>query len=167
MTPPSPAGSGQAGVRGRQAAKLAANSTAAVQAITTADIPLMGHIGLTPQAVRRVGGFKVQRDAARLLEDALAIEAAGAFALVVECVPSDLAARITEAVKVPTIGIGAGPDCDGQVLVTPDLLGMFDELRPRFVKRYAELGEAIRQAAADYCREVRDGQFPAAEHAFR
>ena len=106
-------------------------------------------------------------DALRRMEDALAVEQAGAFAVVVECVPAAVARKITAALRVPTIGIGAGPDCDGQVLVTPDLLGMFDELRPRFVKRYAELGEAIRRAAADYCREVREGEFPAAEHAFR
>jgi 3-methyl-2-oxobutanoate hydroxymethyltransferase len=142
-------------------------SAAAVQAITTADIPLMGHIGLTPQSVRRLGGFKVQRDAGRLLDDALAIEAAGAFSLVVECVPSDVGARITEAVKIPTIGIGAGPHCDGQILVTPDLLGLFDDFRPRFAKQYVDLGGAVRQAVAAYCREVRDGAFPGPEHGFR
>jgi 3-methyl-2-oxobutanoate hydroxymethyltransferase len=154
---------------GAHAVKLegGVRSAAAVAAITAADIPLMGHIGLTPQSVRRLGGFKVQRDADRLLEDALAIEAAGAFALVVECVPTDLAARITQAVKVPTIGIGAGPHCDGQVLVTPDLLGLFDDLRPRFVKHYADLGRAVTQAVQAYCREVREGTFPAAEHSFR
>src|SRR3954447_2861916 len=97
-------------------------SAAAVAAITAADIPLMGHIGLTPQSVRRLGGFKVQRDAERILDDARAIEAAGSFALVVECVPTELAAQITQTVKIPTIGIGAGPHCDGQVLVTPDAL---------------------------------------------
>ena len=139
----------------------------AVAAITSADIPVIGHVGLTPQSVRRLGGFKVQRDAERILEDALAIEAAGAFALVVECVPADLATQITAAVKVPTIGIGAGPGCDGQVLVTPDVLGMFDELRPRFVKHYAEVGREIIRAAEAYCREVREGSFPAQEHSFR
>ena len=142
-------------------------SAAAVVAITQADIPLMGHIGLTPQSVRRLGGFKVQRDSARLLDDALAIEAAGAFALVVECVPVDLAQRITEALKIPTIGIGAGPHCDGQILVTPDLLGMFDDFRPRFVKQYADVGQGIRQAVEAYCREVRDASFPGPEHGFR
>ena len=136
-------------------------------AITTADIPLMGHVGLTPQSVRRLGGFKVQRDAGKLMDDALAVEAAGAFSLVIECVPSDVAARITEAVKIPTIGIGAGPHCDGQVLVTPDLLGLFDELRPRFVKQYADLGREVTRAAEAYCREVREGAFPAEEHGFR
>ena len=142
-------------------------SAEAIAAITNADIPLVGHIGLTPQSVRRLGGFKVQRDADKLLEDALAVEAAGAFAIVVECVPAEIAARITAAVKVPTIGIGAGPGCDGQVLVTPDLLGLFDDLRPRFVKHYAELGRAVIDAAEAYCREVRDGTFPGPEHSFR
>jgi 3-methyl-2-oxobutanoate hydroxymethyltransferase len=154
---------------GAHAVKLegGVRSAAAIAAVTAADIPLVGHIGLTPQSVRRLGGFKVQRDAEKLLEDALAVEAAGAFAVVVECVPSDVAARITAALKVPTIGIGAGPHCDGQVLVTPDLLGLFDELRPRFVKQYADLGAEVRRAAQAYCREVREGTFPAAEHSFR
>src|SRR5436309_5156694 len=142
-------------------------SAAAVEAIVGADIPLVGHIGLTPQSVRRLGGFKVQRDGDKLLEARRAVEAAGAFAVVVECVPADLAARVTAAVKVPTIGIGAGPGCDGQVLVTPDLLGLFDDLRPRFVKHYAELGRAVIDAAEAYCREVREGVFPAEEHSFR
>jgi 3-methyl-2-oxobutanoate hydroxymethyltransferase len=139
---------------------------AAVAAITAADIAVMGHIGLTPQSVRRTGGFKVQRDAERLLDDARAIEAAGVFALVVECVPADLAARIQAAVKIPTIGIGAGPHCDGQVLVTPDVLGMYNDIRPRFAKRYAELGREMTNAVADYCREVREGAFPAEQHSF-
>jgi 3-methyl-2-oxobutanoate hydroxymethyltransferase len=154
---------------GAHAVKLegGVRSAEAIAAVVGADIPVMGHVGMTPQSVRRFGGFRVQRDEDRILEDALAVERAGAFAVVVECVPAELARKITAALKVPTIGIGGGPDCDGQVLVTPDLLGMFDELRPRFVKRYAELGETIRQAAAEYCREVRDGEFPAAEHTFR
>jgi 3-methyl-2-oxobutanoate hydroxymethyltransferase len=154
---------------GAHAVKLegGVRSAPAIAAITAADIPLVGHIGLTPQSVRRLGGFKVQRDAEQLLEDARAIEAAGAFALVVECVPAELGARITAAVQIPTIGIGAGPHCDGQVLVTPDLLGLFDDFRPRFVKQYADLGRAVTQAAEAYCREVRDGAFPAAEHSFR
>jgi 3-methyl-2-oxobutanoate hydroxymethyltransferase len=154
---------------GAHAVKLegGTRSAPAVQAITRADIPLMGHIGLTPQSVRRLGGYKVQRDAERLLEDAKAIEEAGAFALVVECVPADLAARITDAVKIPTIGIGAGPACDGQVLVTPDILGWFDDIRPRFAKRFTEGGDAIRSAAAAYCREVRAGSFPGPEHGFK
>ncbi|MBL8792775.1 MAG: 3-methyl-2-oxobutanoate hydroxymethyltransferase [Planctomycetia bacterium] len=138
-----------------------------IRAITTADIPVMGHVGLTPQSVRRLGGFRVQRDEAKLLEDALAVEKAGAFAVVLECLPNDVAQRITNALKIPTIGIGAGAGCDGQILVTYDMLGLYDELRPRFVKQYAEVGRQIVQAATDYCREVREGQFPAAEHGFR
>src|SRR5439155_14380477 len=130
-------------------------SAASIAAITGADIPVMGHIGLTPQSVRRFGGFRVQRDEEKLLEDALATEKAGAFAVVVECVPVEVAQKITAALKIPTIGIGAGPHCDGQVLVTPDLLGLFTELQPRFVKRYAELGEEVKRAAEEYCREVR------------
>jgi 3-methyl-2-oxobutanoate hydroxymethyltransferase len=142
-------------------------SAAAIAAITSADIPVMGHIGMTPQSVRRFGGFRVQRDEARLLDDALATEQAGAFALVVECVPADLARRITAQLKIPTIGIGAGPGCDGQILVTYDMLGLFDDLRPRFVKQYADLGSAVVRAVEDYCREVREGAFPAPEHEFR
>jgi 3-methyl-2-oxobutanoate hydroxymethyltransferase len=154
---------------GAHAVKLegGVRSARAIETITAADIALVGHVGLTPQSVRRLGGFKVQRDAERLLEDALAVEAAGAFAVVVECVPAEVAARITAALKVPTIGIGAGPACDGQVLVTPDLLGLYDDIRPRFVKQYADLGQEVRRAAAAYCRDVREGSFPAAEHSFR
>ena len=154
---------------GAHAVKLegGVRSAAAVEAITRADIPLMGHIGLTPQSVRRLGGFKVQRDAEKLLDDARAIEAAGAFALVVECVPSEIAARVTEAVKIPTIGIGAGVRCDGQILVSHDVLGLFEDFRPRFVKPYADLGQEIRHAVEAYCREVREGSFPDQEHSFR
>jgi 3-methyl-2-oxobutanoate hydroxymethyltransferase len=154
---------------GAHAVKLegGVRSARAIEAITAADIGVVGHIGLTPQSVRRLGGFKVQRDAQRLLDDALAVEAAGAFAVVVECIPAELATRITQALKVPTIGIGAGAGCDGQVLVTPDLLGLYDDLRPRFVKQYVDLGHEIRRAAEAYCREVREGSFPADEHSFR
>jgi 3-methyl-2-oxobutanoate hydroxymethyltransferase len=154
---------------GAHAVKLegGVRSAPAITAITRADIAVMGHIGLEPQSVRRLGGFKVQRDANKVLDDALAIEAAGAFALVVECVPADLAARVTEAVKIPTIGIGAGPHCDGQVLVTPDILGLFDDLRPRFVKQYADVGRDVRAAVEGYCREVREGTFPGPEQSFR
>jgi 3-methyl-2-oxobutanoate hydroxymethyltransferase len=142
-------------------------SAAAIQAIVQADIPVMGHIGLTPQSVRRFGGFRVQRDEERLMEDALATERAGAFAIVVECVPAELADKITRAVSVPTIGIGAGVGCDGQILVTHDMLGLFDDLRPRFVKQFADLGQAIVGAAEAFCREVREGVFPGPEHGFR
>ena len=126
----------------------------------------MGHVGLTPQSVHRLGGFKVQRDAEQLLADAKAVDDAGAFALVVECVPGEVAAAVTAAVTIPTIGIGAGPGCDGQVLVSHDLLGLFDGFRPKFVKRYADLGTATRDAISAYAAEVRDGKFPAAEHEF-
>jgi 3-methyl-2-oxobutanoate hydroxymethyltransferase len=139
----------------------------AIAACVRADVPVVGHVGLTPQSVHRLGGFKVQRDAARVLADAQAVEQAGAFALVVECVPSDLAAKVTAAVSIPTIGIGAGPRCDGQVLVFHDLLGLYDGLRPKFVKRYAELGEAARAALRAYTEEVRGGTFPGPEHEFK
>jgi 3-methyl-2-oxobutanoate hydroxymethyltransferase len=142
-------------------------SQQAMAAITAADIPVMGHIGLTPQSIRRFGGFRVQREEDRLMEDALATERAGAFAVVVECVPSDLAGKISRALKIPTIGIGAGAQCDGQILVSYDMLGLFDEIRPRFVKQYADLGQNIMQAVENYCQEVREGSFPAAEHEFR
>ena len=127
----------------------------------------MGHIGLTPQSVRRLGGFRVQRDEDKLLADATAIERAGAFAIVVECVPAELAQKITAAVRIPTIGIGAGAGCDGQILVVQDMLGMFNDLRPRFVKQFAELGPEIVRAVEAYCQEVREGTFPAAEHGFQ
>jgi 3-methyl-2-oxobutanoate hydroxymethyltransferase len=142
-------------------------SAPAIAAITAADIPCIGHIGLTPQSVRRLGGFRVQRDEKRLLDDALAIEQAGCFAVVVECVPAEVARKITAALKVPTIGIGAGAGCDGQVLVAHDMLGLYHELQPRFVKQYADLGREIVRAVESYCREVRDGAFPSSEHEFR
>jgi 3-methyl-2-oxobutanoate hydroxymethyltransferase len=138
-----------------------------IAAITAVDIPVMGHVGLTPQSIRRFGGFRVQRDENRLLEDALAIEQAGAFALVVECVPAESAHKITAAVKIPTIGIGAGPGCDGQILVAHDMLGLFSTLRPRFVKQYANLEDDVTRAVGQYCSDVRDGSFPAEEHTFR
>jgi 3-methyl-2-oxobutanoate hydroxymethyltransferase len=142
-------------------------TAAAVASIVAADIPVMGHVGLTPQSVHRFGGFHVQRDAAQLLDDARALEAAGVFAVVVESVPADLASEITLAIEVPTIGIGAGAGCDGQVLVAHDLLGLFDDLRPRFVKRYAELGLAIHTAVQQYCEDVRQRHFPTPEHSYR
>jgi 3-methyl-2-oxobutanoate hydroxymethyltransferase len=142
-------------------------SAASIAAIAGADIPVMGHIGMTPQSVRRFGGFRVQRDADKILEDAVATEKAGAFAVVVECIPADLAQRITAALKIPTIGIGAGAGCDGQILVTHDMLGLFEDFQPRFVKQYADLGRDVVQAVENYCREVREGTFPAAEHGFR
>src|SRR5439155_9857961 len=140
---------------------------AALKACVDAGIPVMGHVGLTPQAVHQLGGFKVQRDEEQLLADVAAVEAAGAFAVVVESVPADVGAKLTAAVKIPTIGIGAGAACDGQVLVFHDLLGLFPDFKPKFAKRYADLGDAAKTALAAYCREVRDGSFPAAEHGFR
>jgi 3-methyl-2-oxobutanoate hydroxymethyltransferase len=141
-----------------------------VQAIVRAGIPVMGHVGLTPQWVHSMGGFRVQGKgedaAARIVADARAVEQAGAYCIVIEGVPVDLARRITDAVSIPTIGIGAGPDCDGQVLVCYDFLGMERNLRPKFVKRYAELGDVIVAATRDFVQEVRDGTFPAAEHGF-
>lgn len=141
-----------------------------IRRITQAGIPVMGHVGLTPQAVHRMGGFRVQgRDAleaSRLVDDARALEQAGAYALVVEGVPVDVASAITRAVEIPTIGIGAGRGCDGQVLVCYDLLGLFRELKPKFVKRYAELGQAVVEATAAFASEVRSGAFPSDEHSF-
>ena len=139
----------------------------AIRAVVNAGIPVMGHIGLTPQSVHLLGGFKVQRDAEQLLADAKAVEEAGAFSLVVESVPAEVGAQITKAVGIPTIGIGAGPACDGQVLVLHDMLGLFTDFKPKFVKRYADLGSQFRSALEAYCKEVRDGSFPTAEHSFR
>jgi 3-methyl-2-oxobutanoate hydroxymethyltransferase len=138
----------------------------AIAAIVRADIPVVGHVGMTPQSVHRFGGFKVQRQEHQILADAKAVEQAGAFAVVVECVPTELAAKITSSLSIPTIGIGAGPHCDGQVLVIQDMLGMYPDLRPKFVKRYAEAGELIRDAVESYCRDVRDGKFPDGAHSF-
>ena len=142
-------------------------SAAAIEAIVRAEIPVMGHVGLTPQSIRKFGGFRVQRDAATLLDDAKAVEDAGAFAIVVEGVPAELGEKITASVGVPTIGIGAGPGCDGQVLVTYDLLNLFGDFRPKFVKQFADVGALIQSAVTDYCREVRERQFPSAEHSYR
>jgi 3-methyl-2-oxobutanoate hydroxymethyltransferase len=142
----------------------------AVARMVGAGIPVMGHLGLTPQSVHTIGGFRVQAkdDAARdrLLADARALEQAGVFALVLEAVPRQVAQRVTEAVSVPTIGIGAGPDCDGQVLVCYDFLGLFQGFVPRFVKRYAELGDTVTAATRAYVDEVRAGQFPEDRHSF-
>ena len=153
---------------GAQAVKLegGVRTAEAIAAVVQADIPVVGHVGMTPQSVHRFGGFKVQRDEDRLLADARAVEQAGAFALVVECVPTELGKKITEAVSIPTIGIGAGPHCDGQVLVIQDMLGMYGDLRPKFAKRYADAGAQIRAAVQAYCRDVREGKFPDAAHSF-
>ena len=156
-----------------QAVKLEGGSEVAetVRAITNAGIPVMGHLGLTPQSVHQLGGYKVQGkggDAARkLLEDAKSLEEAGAFAIVLECIPQQLAKLITESISIPTIGIGAGADCDGQVLVIQDLLGMYADFTPKFVKKYANLKEQIVQACQDYREEVKARSFPGPEHTFK
>lgn len=141
-----------------------------VRAIVAAGIPVMGHMGLTPQHVAALGGYKVQartaQAARRLIEDASALAEAGCFSLVLECVPSQVAELVTRAVPVPTIGIGAGPACDGQVLVYHDLLGLFEGFRPRFVKPYASLAPLIREALGRFAQEVRSGDFPDREHSF-
>jgi 3-methyl-2-oxobutanoate hydroxymethyltransferase len=135
-----------------------------VEAILDAEIPVMGHIGLTPQSVNVVGGFKLQGknadDARRLVDEAVALDRAGCFSIVLECVPSELAALITDRVSVPTIGIGAGPACDGQVLVFHDLLGLYDGLAPKFVRRYANIGDDIQAAIGKYLDDIRTGHFP-------
>ena len=141
-----------------------------VQALVGAGIPVMGHVGLTPQSATMLGGFRAQGrtagEARRLLADARALEAAGCFAVVLEAVPAPVAARVSDALHVPTIGIGAGPACDGQVLVWHDLLGLSDRRPARFVKRYAEIGPQIQQALVRYADDVRSGSFPAEEHTY-
>jgi 3-methyl-2-oxobutanoate hydroxymethyltransferase len=141
-----------------------------VRAIVGAGIPAMGHVGLLPQSVHAMGGFRVQgreqEAAERLIRDARALEQAGVFSIVLEGVPVDLGRRITESVSVPTIGIGAGPHCDGQVLVCYDFLGMYPDLKPKFVKRFAELGAAVVEATRAYVSEVQSGAFPSAVHGF-
>jgi 3-methyl-2-oxobutanoate hydroxymethyltransferase len=142
----------------------------AVRALTRAGVPVMGHLGLTPQTAGQLGGYTVQgRDmesAQKLIDDALRLVDAGVFAIVLECVPAGLAQVVTRTVAVPTIGIGAGPGCDGQVLVMHDMLGLFERFTPSFVKKYAALASQVRQAVGDFRREVEEGLFPAAEHTF-
>ncbi len=141
-----------------------------ISAIVKASIPVMGHIGLTPQSVNAFGGFKVQgktnEAAQKLIDDAKALEKAGVFAIVVECVPAELGKAITEAVNVPVIGIGAGKYCDGQVLVYQDMLAMYDKMKPKFVKAYANIGEQMIEAFKAYDSEVKSGAFPTDEHSF-
>ena len=151
-----------------QAVKLegGADQAGTIQALTTAGIPVMAHVGLRPQSVHQLGGYRVQRDKKQLLADAAAAESAGAFGVVLECIPSDLAAAITKKVGIPTIGIGAGPDCDGQVLVVNDILGLATDYVPRFVKRYADLESEITRAVTSFRDEVRTGEFPGAEHGY-
>ena len=142
-----------------------------VKKMVTAGIPVMGHIGLTPQSVNQFGGFKVQgKDVAaaqKLLDDAKALEAAGAFSIVLECVPAALAAKVSEVISIPTIGIGAGNGCDGQVLVCNDLLGVSNGFTPKFVKKYRDLHQEIVGAVSEYISDVRDRSFPAPEHTFK
>ena len=141
-----------------------------IEAITNASIPVIAHIGLTPQSINAFGGHKVQGKteaaAKQIIEDAKAVEAAGASAIVIEGVPAAIGKLATEAVKIPTIGIGAGPDCDGQVLVYQDVLGMFTDFTPKFVKRYADIGSIMKEAFADYIKEVKEQSFPEEKHCY-
>jgi len=141
-----------------------------VRALVDRGIPVMGHLGLTPQSVHALGGYRVQgrepEAAGRLLADAKVLEDAGACAIVLELLPADVAAKISASLTIPTIGIGAGPGCDGQVLVLHDMLGLNDRFNPKFLKRFAELGEAVRSAVRAYATEVRDGRYPGSEHSF-
>lgn len=142
-----------------------------IKAIIAAQIPVVGHLGLTPQSVNLMGGYKVQgkteSDAKKLIEEALALEAAGVFAIVLECVPAKLAALVSQKLSIPTIGIGAGAGCDGQVLVYQDMVGMYDELKPKFVKTYAEAGKMIKEAVGHYSQDVKSGAFPEEQHSFQ
>jgi 3-methyl-2-oxobutanoate hydroxymethyltransferase len=157
---------------GADAVKLegAGPTLSRVQAIVGAGVPVMGHVGLTPQSATMLGGFKAQgRTAAKaeqLYDDALALEAAGCFAIVLEAVPAAIASRVTEALQVPTIGIGAGAGCDGQVLVWHDLLGLYEGKAPRFVKRYADLADQAKHALEAYVEDVREGRFPEEQHTY-
>ncbi|MDQ0507937.1 3-methyl-2-oxobutanoate hydroxymethyltransferase [Aedoeadaptatus ivorii] len=141
-----------------------------IRAIVDAKIPVCAHIGLTPQSINALGGFKVQGKTddtvKKLIADAKAVEEAGAFAVVLECVPAPLAKKITEILSIPTIGIGAGADCDGQVLVYQDMLGMYDDFTPKFVKHFAQVGEAMKEGFSAYDRAVKAGEFPTKEHEF-
>jgi 3-methyl-2-oxobutanoate hydroxymethyltransferase len=158
---------------GAEAVKLEGGSSVgeSIEVIVKAGIPVMGHIGLTPQSVHQFGGYKVQgREKSRreiVLRDALAVQDAGAFAVVLEGMPVDLAEEITGRLSIPTIGIGAGAHCDGQVLVLHDMLGLFDDFTPKFVKRYADLKATVQGAVQDYIGEVKERKFPAEEHTFK
>ncbi|MGL4421627.1 MAG: 3-methyl-2-oxobutanoate hydroxymethyltransferase [Gemmataceae bacterium] len=134
-----------------------------IAACVQVGIPVMGHVGLTPQSVHAMGGFRMQRNAAQIVADARAVEAAGAFAIVLEGMPAAIAAEVTAALTIPTIGIGAGPQCDGQVLVFHDAFGLYPDFRPKFVKVYAQLGVALQQAAEAYVKDVQAGTFPGPE----
>jgi len=156
---------------GAEAVKVEGGSNMAhvIRAVSSIDIPVMAHIGLTPQSVHRMGGYKVQgrnEQAERIMDDAYAVQHAGAFAVVLEGIPARLASEITAALTIPTIGIGAGPSCDGQVLVIHDILGLCEKYSPKFVKRYADLGPIISAAVTQYVAEVKNGEFPTEEHSF-
>ena len=158
---------------GANAVKLegGANVAAQVKAIVDAQIPVMGHLGLTPQSVNAFGGFKVQGKnelaAKKLIEDAVLLEKAGAFSIVLEGIPEKVAELITNSVSIPTIGIGAGKNCDGQILVYQDMLGMFNDFVPKFVKQYANIGTVMREAISSYVKEVQEGTFPEEKHTFK
>lgn len=141
-----------------------------IRRLVSVGIPVMGHLGLTPQSIQKFGGYRVrgksELESGELKKDARILEEAGAFALVLEKVPSDLAGEITESLSIPTIGIGAGPHCDGQILVTQDILGLFEEFKPKFVRRYAHLAETIRDAVSRFADDVRSGQYPSNEESF-
>ena len=138
--------------------------------LTQVGIPVMGHLGLTPQSIHQFGGYRIrgksQEEAARLIQDAHAIEEAGCFSVVLEKIPSDLAREVTQQLKIPTIGIGAGPHCDGQVLVVHDMLGLFERFKPKFVRRYAQLAEEMRTAFRAYIQDVKRGKFPRQEESY-
>jgi len=141
-----------------------------VAALVDRGIPVIGHLGLTPQSVHALGGYRVQgreeKGADRMLQDAKALEAAGACAIVLELIPAPLAARISKSLTIPTIGIGAGPECDGQVLVLHDMLGLNEQFAPKFLKHYAKLGESVREAVRSFAADVREGKYPGKEHSF-
>ncbi len=152
-----------------QAVKLECGAEQAeiIRGLVGAGIPVMAHVGLSPQAVHQLGGYRVQRDEQKLLNDALTAEQSGAFAVLMECIPSEIAGKITEALSVPTIGIGAGVQCDGQVLVTHDVLGLTSGYVPRFARQYANLAKIIREATDAFCDDVREGRFPDDSEAYK
>ncbi|MCG8686416.1 MAG: 3-methyl-2-oxobutanoate hydroxymethyltransferase [Desulfobacterales bacterium] len=139
----------------------------AIEAIAKAGIPVQAHIGLTPQSVHQMGGFKVQRDEERLLQDAKDVQSAGAFSVVLEGIPSPIAKKITETIDIPTIGIGAGADCDGQILVLHDMLGINDRFLPKFVKKYADIAALANKGLEAYVKEVREGSFPSEDYEYK
>ncbi|MEM9187169.1 MAG: 3-methyl-2-oxobutanoate hydroxymethyltransferase [Planctomycetota bacterium] len=152
-----------------QAVKLegGADQSGTIAALVSAGIPVMAHVGLRPQSIHQLGGYRVQRDRKQLMADAQAAEHAGAFAVVLECIPSEIAVAITKKLTIPTIGIGAGPECDGQVLVVNDVLGMTSGYVPKFVKAYADVKSAVATAVEAFRDEVRDGKFPTAEQGYQ